>query len=220
MTWLGTIRDTTPVDPRHGVSEFQANTRMEVANELQRRYGFQSTAIAKQNGPILGIASADCASGNFYSFLNGTASPTSYEVQGFGPPPVPPRPPPKKKKPIVGDPVACTIWGPFGDSGSVTGGAFPYTLPASSCAGTLTVTGAEAGGGSGGGSGGGPPPDNYGYSFTATADGVPFLTSGCLISDSTFASIPPGTLNVTVTVTTNCAGGTTPGSWSISVTSP
>ena len=110
MTWLGLNRDTTPVDPRPGVSELQTNTHLRVANELQRRWGFQSSSIAKQDGPILGIASADWAGGNFITFLNGTASPTSYEMTGTSPPPAQP-PGPKRRRPVVvaGNPVAPVI---------------------------------------------------------------------------------------------------------------
>lgn len=102
MTWIGISRGTTPVDQRLGVSEFQANTRMKVVNELQRRWGFQSSAIAQQDGPILGIVSANGVTGNFLTFDLG--GPALGQIDGFSPPPDQP-PGPKRRKPIVGEGV-------------------------------------------------------------------------------------------------------------------
>lgn len=214
MTWLGIIRDTTPLDPRPGASELQANTKVTVDNELQRRSGFQSSSIAKQDGPILGIVSADCASGNFLTFLNGTASPSSYEATGFAPPPTPPHLPPKKRKPIVGNPQACTVWGPFSDTGQATPLTTHYVLPVGSCAGTVTMIGMEDTGRARG--------DDYGYSFTVDFNGVNAGASGCLVNSSSSLAIPPGTLTVDVHVTPQCVFplGSTHGTWEVQVTSP
>lgn len=112
MTWLGIIRDSTPVDPRPGVSELQFNTRMQVVNEMQVRWGYLSSAIAQQSGPILGIASANGATGNFLTFDLGSAT---QGFTGLGPTGIdilPPQPVgPKRRKPVViaGNPVAPVI---------------------------------------------------------------------------------------------------------------
>jgi len=102
MTWRGIIRDTTPVDPSPGVSELQLNPRMQTANELQRRWGYLSSAIAKQSGPILGIASANGANGNFLTF---DVAGSTQGFTGLGPAGIdtfPPQPPgPKARRPIV-----------------------------------------------------------------------------------------------------------------------
>jgi len=58
MMWRGISSDTTDVDDTPGVSTQQYNTRMRVEGELQRRYGFISTDLPPDSGPILSIASA------------------------------------------------------------------------------------------------------------------------------------------------------------------
>lgn len=214
MTWLGIIRDTTDVDPRPGVSHVQFNTRMQVANELQRRWGYLSSAIAKQSGPILGIASANGANGNFVTFDLGASTQGFTGTGSTGIDVLPPQPPgPKKRKP-KGDRGTCTIWGPFSDGGTA-GVSSTFMLPAGSCPGTVHFTSAEAGGS--GGSGGG---SDYGYSVTVLADGVAILTSGCVVNDGSTGVIPAGALVLSYTVTAGCAGGAIPGSWSISATTP
>ena len=130
MTWLGIARDTTSVDPRPGVSEFQANTRMRVSGELQSRWGYLSSAIAQQAGPILGIASANGATGNFLTFNLGGAAPG--EVDGFSPVPAQPVGP-KRRKPVVvvGNPTAPVI-------NSIT--PSPTSPPATYIIGVVTFT--------------------------------------------------------------------------------
>jgi len=213
MTWLGTIRDTSPVDPTPRVSEYQQNTSMRVANELQRRNGYQSSLLDKQDGPILAIASV----GNFLTFdIGSTMTPgvssgdIAGETLGVG------LVGPKKRKPIIDPPDVCTPWASFLDQGTTVGGVFNHTLPASACAGTITVIGVEADDGGSDGDG-----LDYGYDFVVTADGVPILSSGCLINDSAFAAIPPDTITVSITVTVDCmAQGADPGNWTVQGTQP
>lgn len=211
MKWRGVTAKSSPVDDTPGVSEYQQNTRMRIEGELQRRWGMMSSAIAKQAGPIYNIASGSPASGNLITFGVFNAAGPSASVNGFGPPPVPPWQPPKRRKPIVPPPGSCTIWGPFSDAGT-TGATNSYVLPAGSCSGTVSVSGMESADRS--------RTDNYGYSFTVTADAVLILSSGCLINSGAFIAIPPGALAISVVVTAGCAAGSLVGSWSISVTSP
>lgn len=212
MTWRGIRYDTTPVDDTPNTSELQYNTHFRVANELRRRVGYQNTSIAKQTGAILGIVSSNGVSGNFLTFDLGGSEQGFSTGGGGGIDVLQPQPPGPKKRRPKGDRGTCTIWGPFGDSGSASAGPLTFTLPASSCPGTVIFTSTE-GGGSGGGS-------DYGYSAVITADGVPILTTGCLVNSGAGGVIPAGTLSVGYTVTAGCAGGSTPGSWLIQVTTP
>jgi hypothetical protein len=86
------------VDDTPGVSEIQYNTRMLTANELQRRWGHQSSSIAQQAGAVLGIVAANGASGNFLTFDLG--SPSLGTLVGINPPPDQP-PGPKRRRPAV-----------------------------------------------------------------------------------------------------------------------
>jgi hypothetical protein len=88
-------------------------------------------------------------------------------------------------------------------------------LPADSCPGQFFFSALE-----GGGSGGSGADGDYGYSIDVLADGVPILTTGCLVNDSALANIPAGTLVLDYTVTASCLGGLIPGTWSVSATSP
>lgn len=213
MTWLGIIRDTSPVDPTPRVSEYQRNTSMRVANELQRRKGYQSALLAKQDGPILAIASV----GNFLTFDIGSTSVPGVgsgnvagETLGVG------QTGPKKRKPLIDPPNVCTTWASFLNQGTGVGGVFNHTLPVGSCAGTITVIGVEADAGGSAGDG-----LDYGYTFVVTANAVNILTSGCLVNDSAFATIPAGTTAVSITVTVNCrAQGAAPGNWTVQGTQP
>jgi len=55
MIWRGIVRDTTDVDDTPGVSHYQTNTRMRIEGELQRRFGFLSSELDQESGPILGL---------------------------------------------------------------------------------------------------------------------------------------------------------------------
>lgn len=212
--WHGIHSHSTDVDDTPGVSAYQANTRLQKQGELQRRCGFLSSAIAKQSGPILYIMGAHGLGNSSLTFnLGGNVDAFGTSGGSLDPWPPPPEKP-KKRKPKGDKQGACTLWGPFGDGGTDSAGPLTFTLPASSCPGTLIFTASEDSGESGGSGGSGSHTD-YGYSVDASADGVPIITSGCLVNDSAFGVIPAGTLSISYTVTAGCAGGSTPGSWSI-----
>lgn len=94
MTWLGIRTDITPVADVPGSAEYIANARLRKADELARRYGYLSTAIAKQTGPIRFIVSANTTHGNFLTF-NVADAVIGYGSRGggdvFPPPPVGPK---------------------------------------------------------------------------------------------------------------------------------
>jgi hypothetical protein len=211
--WQGLSSKTSAVDSTVGISAEQTNTRLQTEGELQRRWGFLSTCIARQDGRIRNIVSAYPAGGNYLTFDVEGPGGTS-DIGGFGDPPPPPWLPPKKKKVIINPPQACTIWGNDSDSGSSVNITVSYTLPAGSCAGTLEVFGNE--------DFNRPRGDDYGYSFTADFDGVNAFASGCLVNSSSSIAIPPGTLTVDVHVQVQCVFplGTTPGNWVVNVTCP
>jgi len=109
--WRGIQTHTTPVDSTPGISEWQQNTRMLKAGELQRRTGFQSTAIAKQSGAIYEIMSATGLGSNFLTFDLGATidgrTTAAGSIDVFPPPPVGP----KRRRPdvVAGNPVAPVI---------------------------------------------------------------------------------------------------------------
>lgn len=109
--WRGIQTHTTPVDSTTGISEWQQNTRMLKAGELQRRTGFQSTAIAKQAGAIYEIMSATGLGSNFLTFDLGATidgrTTAAGSIDVFPPPPVGP----KRRRPdvVAGNPVAPVI---------------------------------------------------------------------------------------------------------------
>ena len=111
--WQGIRSQTTPVDPTPGVSEWQANTRMRKQGELQRRYGFLSTAIAQQTGAIYDIISANGLGGNFLTFdLNGSEGGFLFGGGGGGNWPPPPVGPLRRRpKGVAGAPQAPVING-------------------------------------------------------------------------------------------------------------
>lgn len=205
MDWAGINRKVTPIGGPMGSSFYQQNTRMRVDQEVQRRLGMASTNIPPSSAAIIGLAAAYTPNGPIVISL------TPIEVNGMADPL-----PRWRERYLVrprGDPVTCTLWGPFSASGTVSAGG-NFVLPATACQGTVTFTSTEAGGGRRGGS------SDYGYSVVVTAGGVPILSSGCLVNSGAFGSVPLGTLLVAYTVTGGCSGGSTPGNWSISVTSP
>jgi hypothetical protein len=214
MTWLGIKTDTTPVDDTPGAAEEVIGVRLRKQGEMQRRWGFLSTSIAKQAGPIRYIVASNRPSNNFVT-LGVDGTPQGFSGGGGNDPWPPPPGGPKKRRPKGDRQGACTLWGPFGDSGSDAAGPLTFTLPASSCPGTIIFSASEAG--SSGGSG---ASSDYGYSAVVTADGVPILTTGCLVNNGAGGVIPAGTLSIGYTITAGCAGGTTPGSWIIQATCP
>lgn len=220
MMWLGIRRKSSPVDDALGVSEYQANTHLRVQGQASRRPGMLSTSIAKQAGPIYEIMGASGLGSNFLTFDTGGDADGFTQAGGGGNDPWPPPPqPPKKRKPVGERQGACIVWGPLSDTGTDNSGTWTFTLPPDSCPGTLLVGAAEAGGGSGGSGSGGAGGD-YGYSFDVLANGVPILSTGCLVNDGAFAAIPAGTTSLQYTVTASCVGGLVPGTWSILATSP
>lgn len=200
-TWNGVNVMYSPLADEGDFCEYLQCVRLRQQGEMQRRWGYQNTGIAKQ-GRVLNIAGANPVGGGFVIFEQPSGAVVGFET----PPPARPRQP---RKPIVTNPV-CTIY--TQSANGTTGTTAPFTLPVNACAGTLSVSGTENGGRARG--------DDYGYSFVATADGNPLLSSGCLVNAGSFATIPAGTLAVSVVVTAGCSGGATPGTWAISVTSP
>jgi hypothetical protein len=117
--WRGIHSHSTDVDSTPGVSVYQANTRMQKQGELQRRWGFLSSAIAQQSGPIRYIIAANGLGSNFITFnLNGSVTAFGGSADEFPPPPDGP----KRRRPRgqQGTPVAPTII-------SVDGGGGTYT---------------------------------------------------------------------------------------------
>lgn len=211
MKWAGINRRLSPVAEVPGVSEYQQNTRMRVAGELQRRWGFQSTSIAKQAGAILNIASAYPAGGNYLTFdVAQSVGANGGTLGGIGPIPPPPVQPPRRRRPgVTVAPGFCITWGPVTNSGTTTT-TDGFSIVPNSCAGTLVVVATESERRS----------SSYGYQFTVTANAVPILTTGCLVNAGTSAVIPAGTTTIAYTVTGGCAGGSTEGDWSMTFTCP
>ena len=89
MIWRGIVADTTDVDETEGVSSEQFNTRMRIEGELQRRYGFLSSNLPPEDGPILGLASGSgfIVTGTS-SEVGGVTDPTGIEVGPTFRPPV------------------------------------------------------------------------------------------------------------------------------------
>ena len=91
MTWLGIRTDITPVADIPGTAEWAANVRLRKADEMQRRYGFLSTAIAKQAGAIRFIIAGNTTRGNFLTFDVDGGDVTGFATTGgadvFPPPP-------------------------------------------------------------------------------------------------------------------------------------
>jgi hypothetical protein len=210
-TFNGVNTMYTPVADQGDFCEYLQAVRLKQQGEMQRRWGYQTTGIPKQNA-ILNIAGGYPTGGPFVIFNQ-----TGGALAGFSTPNLPVRPR-GFRPPLIVEPV-CALFS-FSESGT-TGDTKIFNLPANACAGTLSVSGDElGGGGSGSGSGSGGGGENYGYNFSATADGVPILDSGCLINAGAFATIPYNALVVTVIVTGGCAGAGPVGNWTIDVTSP
>lgn len=125
MKWQGINVRTSDVDSTSGVAADQANARMRVEGELQRRWGMIPSGQAKQSSAILNIASS--VTGNFLTFdLSGGT------VSGYGPMALPIVDGPKRKKPIV---VAGVPAAPF-----ISGYIWTPAVGAPSSNITLTVT--------------------------------------------------------------------------------
>jgi hypothetical protein len=206
MDFAGINRKITPIGGPMGISYYQQNTRMRVDKEIQRRLGMCSTNLPPASAAIIGLAPAYTANGPIVVTMTladviGAANPLPMWRELY------------LVKPH-GDPLTCTLWGPFNDSGT-TGAAGGHNPPVGSCQGTVTFTATEFGGGRSGGGG-----SDYGYSVVVTANGVPILTTGCLVNSGAFGSIPLGTTVLAYTVTGGCSGGSVPGTWSLDFTSP
>lgn len=126
--WRGIESHVTDVDSTPGASPWQANTRMRKAEELQRRWGFLSTAIAQQAGPIRYIIGAYGLGSNYLTLGNGG------EAQGFvgdgggGSDPWPPVP--KRPRVIRPDGLPeppCDVY-PTWTVEEETGGSFTSTV--------------------------------------------------------------------------------------------
>jgi hypothetical protein len=106
--WRGIHSHSTDVDTTPGVSIYQANTRMQKQGELQRRWGFLSSTIAQQTGPIRYIVGTHGLGNNFLTFNLGGAG--AGNLTGFAPAPDQPVGP-KARRPdvIAGNPVAPVI---------------------------------------------------------------------------------------------------------------
>lgn len=205
--WKGISSDTTDVDDTPGVSVSQYNTRMQTEGELQRRYGFQNTTMAKRAGRILNIISAIPTHGSFIftGGLNGAG--TSVTVDGEDFIPFPPRPPKKPKPPPPQPPDVCEDWGPFNETGTLTDIKI-FTLPRNSCAGTITMTGIEDV----------ARRTSYGYSFEIAYEAIVVHNSACLLDDAEVFAIPAGTRSIVISITGGCfdAGGDV-GEWQLSL---
>jgi hypothetical protein len=127
MDWLGVRTDVTPVADMPGAAEAAFSVRLRKAGELQRRWGFLSSAIAQQSGPIRYIVASNRPGNNFIT-LGVAGSPQGFAVDGAGGGGADPWPPPpdgpKRRRPRgdQGTPAAPTII-------SVDGGGGTYTPP-------------------------------------------------------------------------------------------
>lgn len=99
MDWLGIRTDVTPVADMPGAAEAAFGVRLRKAGELQRRWGFLSSSIAKQSGPIRYIVASNRPGNNFIT-LGTDSSPNGFATDGggdvFPPPPVGP----KRRRPM------------------------------------------------------------------------------------------------------------------------
>lgn len=110
MDWLGIRTDVTPVADIPGAAEAAFGVRLRKAGELQRRWGFLSSSIARQAGPIRYIVSSN-RPGNNYITLGIPGSPQGFAVGGWADPWPPPPDGPRRRRPKgdAGDPVAPVI---------------------------------------------------------------------------------------------------------------
>lgn len=108
--WRGIHSHTTDVDSTPGISTWQANTRMRKELELQRRWGYLSSAIAQQTGPIKYIVAAHGLGNNFVTIGSGSGNVDGFG-DGAGDPWPPPPDAPKRRRPRGdgGEPQAPVI---------------------------------------------------------------------------------------------------------------
>ena len=207
-TWLGMDRKRTPVAPDAGEALFQQNGRLFVQRELQRRNGYAATSFAPQSTPILAIFCGSPGGGTPVPWMGTlTNTPTGQITAainplmlwggGFVPP-------------VIG---SCALYGPYIAQGT-TSQLGTQNLPAdgTACAGTVTVSCTESGGGQGW--------TNYGYQFIITADLPQILNTACLANSGASAVIPKGTKVIGWDITGGCNGGSVPGTWVITITTP
>ena len=128
MMWGGIDQQLSSVADKPGVSEYQQNTRMTVAGELQRRPGMAPANFSPTGSAAIGMVGAFPTSGPY-----GVTVDTAGSVSGF--PITGPIWEPPKLKPPIAQGGAWTI--PFNSLGG--GGANLYTFNIQSCPGTFTM---------------------------------------------------------------------------------
>ena len=207
--WKGQNNKLTAVWPDSTIATTQINLRMRVNGELQRRNGMASSNVAVQAGAVLGIIpviNPSSPTGNGIIVL-----PTGGSVQAYGSP---------KTQwldafPLIPTGTACNLFATLTDVGTTSKNS-ELNPPSDSCAGTITIQGYEASGRSSTG--------NYGYSFAIECFGPGGLlatyNSACLVNQIASYAMPATTITVTYDVTGGCAGGMTPGTWGIAVSTP
>ncbi len=205
--WKGQNSKLTAVWPDSTVASSQINLRMRVIGELQRRNGLASSNVAQQASAVIGLIPVSGPSGpGILVIPQGTGT-----VLGFSTPVVRWR----DAFPVIPVGTSCTLFTTLTDAGTTSKNS-EVNPPADSCAGTITIQGYEASGRS--------SSSNYGYSFVIECFGpngiLATYNSSCLINQIASYAMPAGTITVTYDVTGGCAGGMTPGTWGIAVSTP
>lgn len=207
MDWLGVNRKVYPVWRDGALAIYQQNLRMRVHGELQRRNGMASSNVAKQATPIYNLIPVAAPSGPGIIVVpqGGTVIGQTGSIIALW----------NHAKPIIPVGYVCTMFATLTDTGTTSKNSL-VNPPSDSCAGTITIQGYEASGRSGTG--------NYGYSFAIECFGPAGLlatyNSACLVNQIASYAMPATTITVTYDVTGGCAGGMTPGTWGIAVSTP
>jgi hypothetical protein len=130
MIWAGINRQLTPMYEGPGVSEYQQNTRLTVAGELQRRPGMAPANFSPAGGAALGMVGAFPTSGPYGVVIDSTGTVNGFPVTG-----------PRWGWPQVQPPV------PQGSQWSMGGnwsGDFTYST-VGTCPGTVRTISQDAG---------------------------------------------------------------------------
>lgn len=132
MMWGGIDQQLSSVADKSGISEYQQNTRMTVAGELQRRPGMAPANFSPTGSAAIGMVGAFPTSGPYGVTVDTAGSISGFPITG------PIWEPPKLKPPIAQGTqwtLSASASIPFTDG--QTGGA--ATNPGGACAGSVTV---------------------------------------------------------------------------------
>jgi hypothetical protein len=184
MKWDGINRKITDIGAPDGTSFYQANTRMRVEGELQRRQGYSKSSLTSAGVPILGLSATMTPNGVI------VMGAVSGGANGDGPTVTE-----KWTEKVIHLPKGqrAAHWTTFH---SGVGNSSPIDfLPALASPGTLALSSSSSG------------RSLDGTQFAVYFDGVLSYNSACIQDAGVNVSVPANTGSIQVVVTVSCLGG-------------